>query len=166
MSLIYSHRGFPVVVPVVQGAHKVFERPEIGDIYLERRRQEPPSFEEELDQVVTATKVWVESGNLFANVLIGDVVLSPSARSFVMETAKAVVGIQRRRIGFPDWDMLLEGNSERAVNPMWSKEEKTLLEHLSALRTEKLIQHWITSLSVDDLIQTLFLYVGPNSLID
>lgn len=161
MNLVYSHRGFPVKVPKPQSINTVYESPELGPIYLERRRQDPPNFEKELEQIAAATKVWVMTGGLFVTALDPEARLNPSARSFIIETAKVLTQLSKRRVSFADWELLFDSDETKRQPPNWTDEERALLSQLSALLAENLIQRWITTLSVDDLIQTLFLYVGP-----
>lgn len=163
MSIVYSHRGFPVIVSAAN-AGSVFESPEVEQLFLARNHLNGCSFEEELKHVVEATRVWTISGGMFSAVLNPEIVVSPAVKSFIAETALLLRGeISRRRVGFADWAMLLapaEGVvcGKPAFTPAELEAVKTLAD---MLKPEFIIQRWIQVAGLDDLIRSLYLFVGP-----
>jgi len=163
MSLLYSYYGFPVLVEVASSPdEKIFHAPQVTAVAERRKSSNRPGFTEEVDQIIDLTKTWAITGGFFRAILAPGVQVSPSVRSFVLETACLLAGtIQRRRVGFPDWALLLSpGDDVVCAPPVFSPEELAAVEAMAKLPTEEIIYRWVNNLGVDDLSQSLQLYVG------
>lgn len=166
MRIIYTHRGFPTAMDVSTSVEAIYESPAISDIYRRRMEQNRPGFAEELLQVATMTKEWQATRGFFLPSLSPSVRISGAVQSFIAETAMYLTKqITRRRVSFQDRGLMIKADAlVSAQLPTFSKEERAVIEELSFLTAEEIIQMWVVNLGVDDLSQTLQLYVGDRSI--
>lgn len=165
MSIVYTHRGFPVVMAFAGQTDSLYESPEISEIYRSRIAQIRPGLELELQQVAIMTKEWSVTGGLFTAALDPATRISPSVQAFIAETAMYLTGaITRRRVSFQDRGLLIKEDAAPSVKiPNFTDAEKLAIAELARLTPETLIQLWVTRVGVDDLSSTLQLYVGDRS---
>jgi len=165
MRLVYTHRGFPTAMDVTSGVESIYESPAISDIYRRRMEQNRPDVALELVQIATMTKEWQATRGFFVPSLSPSVRISGAVASFIGETALYLTKqITRRRVSFQDRGLMIKADAlVDARLPNFSKEERAAIEELSFLSTEEIIQMWVVNLGVDDLSQTLQLYVGDRS---
>lgn len=165
MSIVYTHRGFPVVLAVSGQVETLYESPEVSEIYRSRAAQIRPNFDLELQQVAIMTKEWSVTRGFFVGALDPTCRISGSVQSFIAETALYLTGvITRRRISFQDRGLLIKEDAVSNVRaPTFTEAEKMAVKELAAVEPEALIQLWITRVGVDDLSSTLQLYVGDRS---
>lgn len=165
MSIVYTHRGFPVVLALPGQIETLYESPDISEIYRSRAGQIRPNFDLELQQVAIMTKEWSITRGFFVGALDPACRIGGSVQSFIGETALYLTGrIMRRRISFQDRGMLIKEDSVTSVrSPTFTEAERMAVAELAAIEPEALIQLWITRVGVDDLSSTLQLYVGDRS---
>lgn len=163
MSLVYSYYGFPVEVAVdLPPEERVFHAPVVEAIAKRRKAANRPGFTHEMNQITDLAKTWEITSGFFKAILNPAAKVTPSVRSFVLETAGLLKGtIARRRVGFGDWALLLApGDDVSASAAAFLADELELVQALADLPTEELISLWVNKLGVDDLSQSLQLYVG------
>lgn len=164
-SVVYTHRGFPTLMAFAAPPESVYESPEVSDIYRERAEQVRPSLEVELSQIAIMTAEWCRTQGFFAAVLNPTVRVSANVQSFIVETALYLTKeITRRRVSFQDRALLIKQDSSASNRlPTFQPHERQVIEELSQLTPDALIQMWVSRLGVDDLSQTFQLYVGDRT---
>lgn len=161
INLLYTKRGFPVLVES-QAEGAVFESPEVTIIHQNRSAQDRPGFETELKQIAQLSSIWSITGGLFAPILHPKAVVSPSVKSFVLESARLLTGQSKRRlVSFSDLTMLVEYRKDMvSTAPGFSGTDYELLATLAKEPTESVIQKWVTTIGVDDLSMSMQLVMG------
>jgi hypothetical protein len=165
MTVVYTHRGFPVYLAISGQIDSVYESPEVSDIYRARIAPIRPNFAVELDQVASMTREWSITRGFFVAALDPATRIGGSVQSFIAETAMYLTGrITRRRVSFQDRGLLIrEDAATTARAPSFTQSELMAITELANIEPEALIQLWITRVGVDDLSSTLQLYVGDRS---
>lgn len=165
MNVIYTHRGFPTLINVAPVLGSVYESPRVSDIYRQRCEQARPTFELELAQIAVLLKEWKYTGGFFRAALDPSCRIGGGVRSFIAETALFITKqITRRRVCFQDRALMIRQDSVVATRlPNFSAVERQAVEELAQYTPEALIQLWIDSVGVDDLSQSLELYVGDRT---
>lgn len=165
MTVVYTHRGFPVSLAAVTRTDSVYESTEISEIYRSRIAPIRPDFALELKQVATMTREWSITRGFFIAALDPDTRIGGSVQSFIAETAMYLTGrITRRRVSFQDRGLLIKEDAVTTVRaPSFTQAELMAVTELANIAPEVLIQLWITRVGVDDLSSTLQLYVGDRS---
>lgn len=165
MRMIYTHRQFPALVDVTVLSDAVYEVPEISEIYRRRCQQDRPGFTEELYQIGVMLREWTRTGGFFRAALDPTVRVSGAVQSFIAETAMFLTKrCTRRRVSFQDRALMMRHDTPVPSRlPIFSAEEAAALNELADMTPEAVIQMWVTRLGVDDLSQTLQLYVGDRT---
>lgn len=177
MRTLYSVLGFPVMVPVdvkVDTPVYFYSRV-IDEIATARRSSDRPSFEDELEQIKAFSKIWELTGGFFAPMTPAaseknPVKVSANVLGFILETANLLSPYadgtidqkRTRRVSFGDWRRMLEPSPDQTLSAGVPGDAMAAVTALANMPTEKLIQHWITTAGVDDLSETLHLYVGER----
>lgn len=162
MTIVYTLSGFPTRSQAVGDDTVRYHDATIDAMYASGQPTNNSAFVEELDALVTVIKAWKAAGGLFDNILQDNLRVSASTVSFVLETAMILGGEKTRRgLSFQDWALLLKPNDESVYGPVVLPEiALDLIKGLAGLPTESLIQRWILTAGVHDLLATMKLYVG------
>ena len=159
-NLVYTHRGFPVIVD--GPSDSVLEVAEIDDVLKERRHAETKSFEMNIRHVQLMRNIWNVIGNVFSNAMSDDVKVSGNVRSFILETASVIQHGKRRKTDITFWEELFTEPDDPTRRKVcnFSREEQELLNGVSIMKTEVLIQKWVMNAGVDDLVHSMHLIAG------
>lgn len=165
MNVVYSHRGFPVLLNATPILGSVYESPRVSDIYRNRCQQQRPTFQIELAQIAVFAKEWSAIGGFFKASLHPATRIGWNVQSFIAETAMFLLkNITRRRISFQDRALMIQSDTPVTTRlPSFNDIERAAVEELAQLTPEALIQLWITVAGVDDLSTTLQLYIGDRT---
>lgn len=162
MTVIYTQRGFPIDVPMEAGM--VYESPTITNLWMQRRGLDKPNFAEDLLDLAIFMNEWKLTGGMFKAFNHRSALTVASTQGFVAETAMLITGkIARRRVGFNDWVLLLAPVAPKDLRPpMFATGELEAIKELADLNPENLFAKWIQVAGLNDLVNTLQLFVGSR----
>lgn len=166
MNVIYTHRGFPTLIPVVPTLGSVYESPRVSDIYRQRCEQTRPNLELELAQIAVLLKEWTHTNGFFRAALSPTCRIGVQVQAFIAETAMFLLkNITRRRVCFQDRALMIKQDTVVVTRlPSFTDVERQAVEELAQYKPEALIQLWISVAGVDDLSASLELYVGDRTI--
>lgn len=163
MSILYTHRGFPI--DVVTDVDSIYESPAVTLVWQSYRNPSKPNASEDLMNIATLRNEWEIQGGLFRALTNPRIRIGGAVQSFLAETALLLTErITRRAVGFNDWAMMLVQAPGAMTYPVsFTADEKSSIEFLNSLDQNLLFARWLQQTNgLADLVETMQLFVGTR----
>lgn len=165
---LYTLSGFPTMHemvankdPSLKQRYRDIQANELSD-QVNTRHTLP--FDQELDVTVTCVDILNKAGNPFKNLMLPNVVVSPSITSLLIETVEIISGNRKNRmVSLHDFSSILSDQNDSIGRRVTvTKEHYDLLSLVAKMENFLLVANWVRTLGIYDLVAFCRLYVGSD----